>query len=84
MKVELSLKAEKQLEKLNHDPDLQARLITAMEGLEESPFIGKPLEGERQGCRSLRIGEYRIIYETDLPSEVVLIIRIGKRSEVYR
>lgn len=84
MKVELSPKAEKQLDKLNRDPELQARLITAMEGLEESPFAGKPLEGEHKGCRSLRTGEWRIIYEADMSNEIVLIIRMGKRSEVYR
>lgn len=84
MKVELSPKAERQLDKLRRNQALVNRLIAAMEELEDNPLAGKPLEGEHEGCRSLRVGDWRIIYEVDFPSEIVLVIRIGKRSDVYR
>lgn len=84
MKVEFSPKAEKQLAKLHRDQELVKRLIEAMEELEVNPLAGKPLEGEHSGCRSLRSGDWRVIYEVHAKEEVCLVIRIGKRDEVYK
>ena len=44
--------------------------------------FGKPLQYSLKGCRRLRIGDYRIIYVIE--KEVVLIVKIGHRKEVYR
>lgn len=50
--------------------------------LQTNPIkFGKPLRYSLRGCRSLRVGDYRVIYKIE--SNVVLIIKIGHRREVY-
>ena len=47
------------------------------------PFeFGKPLRYSLRGARRLRVGDYRIIYRIE-PSNVVLVVKIGHRREVY-
>ena len=43
--------------------------------------FGKPLRQSLKGHRSLRVGEYRIIYRVE--KEVVEILLFGHRSNVY-
>ena len=44
--------------------------------------FGKPLQYSLKGCRRLRVGDYRIIYIIE--KDVVLIVKIGHRKEVYK
>jgi addiction module RelE/StbE family toxin len=44
--------------------------------------FGKPLRYSLKGARRLRVGDYRVIYKIELP-DVVLIVKIGHRGEVY-
>ena len=44
--------------------------------------FGKPLRYSFKGARRLRIGDYRVIYRLE-PPDVVLIVKIGHRREVY-
>ena len=47
------------------------------------PFeLGKPLRYSLRGARRLRVGDYRIIYRIEAP-DVVLVVKIGHRREVY-
>ena len=47
------------------------------------PFeLGKPLRYSLKGARRLRVGEYRVIYPIE-PPDVVLVVKIGHRREVY-
>ncbi|MDB9433414.1 type II toxin-antitoxin system RelE family toxin [Microcystis aeruginosa] len=41
-----------------------------------------PLTREWSGFYKLRVGDYRVIYEFDRESRII-IIRVGHRSEVY-
>ena len=47
--------------------------------------IGKPLSGELAGCRRVRVGANRIVYEVDESKTEVFILAIGprRRDEVY-
>ena len=45
--------------------------------------FGKPLRYSLKGARRLRVGVYRVIYKIE-PPDVVLIVKIGHRSEVYQ
>ncbi|WP_347359505.1 type II toxin-antitoxin system RelE/ParE family toxin [Bdellovibrio sp.] len=45
--------------------------------------FGKPLQYSLKGLRRLRVEDYRIIYQIDLDSKTVLIVKIGHRKEVY-
>ena len=44
--------------------------------------FGKPLRYSFKGARRLRVGDYRVIYRLE-PPDVVLIVKIGHRREVY-
>ena len=44
---------------------------------------GKPLRYSMNGCRRLRVGDYRIIYKIEATKKIVLIVKIGHRREVY-
>lgn len=60
------------------------RLIEAIDQLREEPNAGGVLKGEFSGLRRLRVGNYRVIYEVVNDQLLVLGIRVGHRSRVYR
>lgn len=43
---------------------------------------GKPLRYSLRGARRLRVGDWRVIYKIE-PPDVVLVVKIGHRREVY-
>ncbi|PIP16622.1 MAG: hypothetical protein COX46_01115 [bacterium (Candidatus Ratteibacteria) CG23_combo_of_CG06-09_8_20_14_all_48_7] len=59
-------------------------LIRTINSLPTDPYQGKPLKGNKRGCYSCRVGDYRIIYEIYPTEKIIHIIRIGNRKEVYR
>lgn len=42
-----------------------------------------PLTANWSGFYKLRVGDYRVIYEFDLELQVIIIIRVGHRREIY-
>jgi len=42
------------------------------------------LSGDRQRTWRIRVGDYRVIYEIHDNQLLVLVVRVGHRSEVYR
>jgi mRNA-degrading endonuclease RelE of RelBE toxin-antitoxin system len=44
--------------------------------------FGKPLRYSLKGARRLRVGDHRVIYRIEA-NDVVLIVKIGHRREVY-
>lgn len=45
--------------------------------------LGKALVGQYKGLYRYRYGDYRILYEIDLDSKSIIIVRIGNRKEIY-
>ena len=64
--------------------DDRARLVEAIDGLSENPYLGSALKGELRGLRRLRVGDYRVIYEVRHAELVVLVVRVAHRRQVYR
>ena len=60
------------------------KILSALEVLSNDPYLGKRLKGELKSYYSYRVWSYRIIYEIKKKELVILIIRIGYRSEVYK
>jgi mRNA interferase RelE/StbE len=79
-------KAEKQLSKL--DRPIQKRLIKWLEsntqGCENPRLFGKALEGEHENLWRYRVGKYRIIADIQDGVFKVLVIKVGKRGDVYQ
>ena len=54
------------------------------ERLTQNPIaFGKPLRYARKGERSMRVGDYRIIFLIEHELRIVRITKIGHRREVY-
>lgn len=63
---------------------MQTRIARALVALEANPFPpGVKKLQNRDGYR-LRVGDYRILYQADVPHHVIRITAIGHRREVYR
>ncbi len=53
--------------------------------LPENPLrMSKPLRGELEGYRSARRGDYRVLFQLDEASGVLLVVRIAHRADAYR
>ncbi|MEM3726255.1 MAG: type II toxin-antitoxin system RelE/ParE family toxin [Candidatus Bathyarchaeia archaeon] len=63
------------------DREIQVRIIREINMLKTNPYIGKPLRGEWKGVYSLRIGDYRVLYQIK-KNEVFLLV-VGHRKRVY-
>jgi mRNA interferase RelE/StbE len=46
--------------------------------------FGKPLQYEFKKLHSLRVGDYRVIFYIDQNEQLVTILKIGHRKEVYK
>jgi addiction module RelE/StbE family toxin len=64
--------------------DVRNRIRKAIEQkLASHPIeFGKPLRYSLKGARRLRVEDWRVVYMIE-PSDVVLIVKIGHRKEVY-
>ena len=84
-RVKFDARAARDFRKLSKKvPNIIPSLIKVIDSLSSKPYRGKTLKGNKKGCYSFRIGDYRIIYEIYHSEKVIHIIRIGNRREVYR
>jgi mRNA interferase RelE/StbE len=81
--IEFRRTAEKELGKL--DGRIRARVLRTIAALGDDPRPPgvKALVGEA-GLWRIRVGDYRVVYEINDTEVIVLVIRIGHRSDVYR
>ena len=77
-----SLKALERLKKNNEN--IARRIVAAIDSLQANPFTGKKLLGELSAFRSLRAGEYRIIYLVIEKRVLIQVVKIAHRRESYR
>ena len=64
-------------------PDRKRIKKAIEERLATNPIeYGKPLQYSLKGCRRLRVGDYRVIYQIE-DGKTVLVVKIGHRKEVY-
>lgn len=45
--------------------------------------FGKPLRHSLHHLRSLRVGDYRVLYQLDHDAQFVSIVSIGHRQDIY-
>ena len=60
------------------------QLIHAIDTLPSHPYAGKPLKGDKHGSYSLRVGDFRVIYDLYPSQHTIHIIQVGDRKDVYR
>lgn len=62
----------------------RVRIVDAIDGLAEHPHAGSSLKGGLRGLRRIRVGGYRVVYEVQDATLVVLDVRVAHRRAVYR
>jgi len=61
---------------------MQIRIIQEIDILRTDPYSGKPLRGEWKGVYSLRVGNYRILYQ--IKGNKVFLLVVGHRKRIYK
>ncbi|MCX6741807.1 MAG: type II toxin-antitoxin system RelE/ParE family toxin [Candidatus Pacearchaeota archaeon] len=59
------------------------RITKRIHELKNNPELGKPLVGKLSGLWSLRIGDYRAIYQIRKEQIIILVLKIGHRKNIY-
>jgi mRNA interferase RelE/StbE len=77
--VLLRPRATRSLKKLRRS--VGPRILESLKVLEQSPERGEQLRPSR--FWKIRVGEYRVVYEIDRPSNRVIILFVGHRKTVY-
>ena len=81
----ISQKALKQLRKLGAEPARRifAFLDTRITGSEDPRQAGKRLKGDLAEFWRYRVDDYRLICKIEDEQLVVLVVRLGHRSDIY-
>lgn len=68
------------------DKPTKIRIRKAIEGkLVQDPLkYGKPLKYSYSGHRSLRVGDWRVIYTIQKTTQTVIVIAVGHRKDAYQ
>ena len=80
--LRLEKPAKRFLKKLKDNED-KKRIIKKFRELEKNPELGKPLTGKLAGLWSLRIGNYRAIYQIRKSELLIIVLKIGYRKNIY-
>lgn len=64
-------------------PEIKPIVRSRLDKLKKEPFLGKRLQRELSGYRSLRTGRYRIIYKIDEDKKTLQTHYVGHRRDVY-
>lgn len=81
-RIEYNKEAIRNLEKIPVSE--KNKIFKAIEVLIENPNLGKQLVGPLKGLRSLRFGNYRVIYKKDIQTITIVIIAVGHRKKIYK
>jgi len=60
------------------------RIVEQIQTLADVPDRGKPLKGGLSGWRSLRVGNYRVIYQHFPDAHRVIVLTLGHRKDIYK
>ena len=80
VEIVVSPQFEKDIKHLK-DKIIKERIAKAVLKIKENPKRGKPLRYRLKGERTLRIGQFRLIYDFD--DKIIYLLRFEHRSKVY-
>lgn len=63
------------------DKEVQVRILRGVNVLKINPYAGKPLRGEWKGIYSLRVGNYRVLYQ--IKGNEIFLLVVSHRKRVY-
>ena len=82
-KIKWEDKADDDLATISYDMAL--KIYHKVEGylIQAPKELGKQLTGNHSGLYRYRYGDYRILYEIDEENNLIIINRVGHRSDIY-
>lgn len=81
--VQIAPPAQRALQQLPEK--IATAIIETFEHIAKDPYrVGKPLKLEFEGLWSARRGGYRVIYATDAKRQMINIVAVGHRADIYR
>jgi mRNA interferase RelE/StbE len=85
MSYSVSFESESITDLDNLDQVVRLRILNKIQWLSVNFDQITPLSltGQWSGFYKLRVGDYRVIYELDIEEQLIIIIRIGHRREIY-
>ena len=81
-RVEISKKAEKELKNIERNTAVRIGIKLMALGNEPRPRQSVKLKGT--DFHRLKVGDYRVIYQIKDSEEIVNVLSVGHRREVYR
>jgi mRNA interferase RelE/StbE len=63
-------------------PELKRKVRAATDAIRDDPSIGKELQEDLEGLRSLRVGRFRIVYR--VTRQVIELVAVGERATIYQ
>lgn len=64
-------------------PENKKLIKQVLTDLRQNPHMGKDLQAELSGFKSLRLKQYRIIYNINEEKNFLQIYHIGRRIDIY-
>ena len=64
-------------------PTIKTAVRAGINAIIEAPLVGRELQFELRGFRSLRVGRYRIIYQINEEGSCIEVHYVGPRRDVY-
>jgi mRNA interferase RelE/StbE len=85
MSYSVSFESESITDLDNLDQVVRLRILNKIQWLSVNFEQITPLSltGQWSGFYKLRVGDYRVIYELDIEEQLIIIIRIAHRREIY-
>ena len=81
-RIELRRQAQRALDRLPRS-DFEA-VVDALKGLAGSPRPRGVEKVKSAGLWRIRQGDYRVVYSIDDKQQLVIVVRVGHRREIYR
>ncbi|MBS3933220.1 MAG: type II toxin-antitoxin system RelE/ParE family toxin [Truepera sp.] len=66
------------------DPEAEKRIWAKVEQLAEDPFPTGAIKLKGEPSYRLRVGDYRILFDVDVATRTVTVLKIGHRKDIYR
>lgn len=83
MKYRLSVSSSLESDLKIVPPELKRKIRAALDSIQDDPWMGKPLNDELEGYRSVHVHRYRIVYQINSPGVEIRVIDIGPRNIIY-
>ena len=81
-KIQVRRRAQRALDNLQRS-DFQA-VVSAIKSLAETPRPRGVEKVKSTGLWRIRQGDYRIVYAIDDDNQIMTVVRVGHRREIYR